>query len=92
MTHMRWIHAPPVAGFVMTDALAEYEVSQTNKAVEQQVILKPIQLELKVEANRRFLREAPTEHDKLFMNVDEAAYEQNATPSGAVVVYISDEE
>lgn len=87
----------------MGDALGEFEVAQTKKAVEQQAILNCIHLNAEAEANRRYLREARAEVDALFADMEsdeepeqrEAAIHQEAGSSdtiGTGVVYISDDE
>ncbi|KAE8769309.1 auxin response factor 4 [Hordeum vulgare] len=47
----------------------DYEVAQAKEVAEHQTNLDSICSELELEANRRYLREARTEVDKLFMDI-----------------------
>ena len=57
---------PKQDGFSMEDALAEFELTQAEKAAEQYVILESIQDKLEVAANRRLIHEVDMKRAALY--------------------------
>lgn len=57
-------------GFGMNESQAEYELTQMEKAAEQQDIFDSIQSKVEVVVNMRIIHEAYMEHEQLFVNKD----------------------
>lgn len=92
---------PEQAEFGMEDVLTEFELSQAEEAMKQQVALESIQFEAAVEGNRRFLHKADMELEQSFAAEEDykearafclSANVHEAGDSGTNIIGISDDE